>query len=389
MSHFDHFLSLVRREVLRTIRKYHKPPRVGLVSSYDKTKHAVKVQYQPEGSESGWIPLTGFAIGNKFGILSAPNIKDQVRVDHQEGEHMVGQVVTRYFSSMDQPPQLDAGEHAIIHKTGSGTYWKQDGTVTHAGPGYYQVGQTGQGQSGHTTTGNQNGDTGQQIDQQQQTAVGGKQSLVFNTDGSTTLNVPDQNAQGSGTPQNPTLTVTAQKDITHTSQQGNITLTSSQGNITRSANQQISDSAQSISHNGNTTINPNLTVSQLTTSLNYTQSSDRRIKDNFCDFDSALEKALALKVQWFDLYPSDFVEGEIKRTGDAARTFGLIAQDVREIIPEIVRGSEDEQIITLDESKIGVLTLAALQEYVAKTNAEIAALKDRIDLLESWARWPI
>jgi BMFP domain-containing protein YqiC len=40
-------------------------------------------------------------------------------------------------------------------------------------------------------------------------------------------------------------------------------------------------------------------------------------------------------------------------------------------------------VLTVQESKIGVLAAAALQEYVAKTDAQIAALKARIAALEA------
>jgi hypothetical protein len=49
-------LSAVRREIHRAMQKPHKPSRVGLVSSYDPKQHAVKVQLQPEGTQTGWIP---------------------------------------------------------------------------------------------------------------------------------------------------------------------------------------------------------------------------------------------------------------------------------------------------------------------------------------------
>ena len=49
-------LSAVRREIHRAMQKPHKPSRVGLVSSYDPKQRAVKVQLQPEGTQTGWIP---------------------------------------------------------------------------------------------------------------------------------------------------------------------------------------------------------------------------------------------------------------------------------------------------------------------------------------------
>lgn len=397
----ERVMSLVRREVVRTMRKYHKPPRNALVSSYDKQKYAIKVQFQPEGTESGWIPLTSTAVGNKFGIQEAPNIKDQVQIIDQEGEHKVGHVITRHFSTLDQPNPIEAGEYLKVHKTGSGVYHKSDGTLQHFGPGFWQTGQTGQGQSGNTGTG-KNGETGQQTPQQQQQQVSGKQNFQYNPDGSVVFNVPDQNAQGQGTPQNPTYTSTVQKDINHNSTQGSINHTANQNivhnaqqNITntagqsysRSAGTSINDSAPAIGHNGPTSVTGTLGVSQTITGLAYNQSSDRRAKDNFAPIEGAFGTAMTLKPLWFDLYESDFSDGSLVRRGDPIRTFGLVAQDVRHVIPELVVGDEETEVLKLSESKIGVLVLAAFQEFAHNTTKQISALEARIDELER-KTWP-
>src|SRR5690242_7522471 len=112
MSYIGQMMSLVRRESERTMRKFYKPPRIGKITSYDSKAHKVKVQFQPTGAESGWIPLTALAVGNKFGHLSAPNIGDQVKIEFQEGEHDVGRVTTRLFNKPNPPPELKAGEYA-------------------------------------------------------------------------------------------------------------------------------------------------------------------------------------------------------------------------------------------------------------------------------------
>jgi len=370
--YYEQMMSLIRREIVRTMRYHHQQPRLGLVSSYDKKLHAVKVRFQPVGTESGWIPLTALGTGNQFGVLSAPNIMDQVEVHYQEGDHNVGRVVTRHFSKYDKPPQLEAGEHAIIHKTGSGSYYKQDGTVQHAGPQFFQVGQTGQGKSGNTSTGGSDGNTGQQVPQQQQQQQQnqGKQILQYNPDGSSSYTVP-----------NGQHTVTVQKNISVTSQQNDISITASQGNISRSAHQSISDSAQSIAHNGNTNVTGTLGVSQVTTSLAYNTTSDERAKDNIAPLSNVLDKVMGLEPSRFDLYETSIEDGAVKRKGDPIQSVGLIAQRVRETFPELVSGDEEREILSLSESKLGVILLAAFQEYVAATEHKIAALNQRIDEL--------
>jgi phage baseplate assembly protein gpV len=389
MIHTEVILSAIRREIQRTMEKIHKPSRVGLVQSYDPKQYAVKVQLQPEGTLTGWIPLTAQAIGNQFGIYAAPNIKDQVEIQFQEGDQNTPRVVNRYFSqNADKPAEVQAGEYHIIHGSGAVHRILQDGTVQIGGASTAQTGQSGQGQSGNYSTGGNQGQTtptnqGQQQQPQQSAA---KQLLTFKPDGSVTFNVPDPNAQGQGTPQNPTWTSTVQKDIGFTSSQGNINHTAQQGNLTRSAqNGNITDTAQSIGHGGNTNVTGTLGVTQDINALGFVNnSSDRRIKRGITKLTDVLSKVLSLTFCRFDIYEPLVQDGVVSvAVGTAKPSLGVIAQDVRKVVSEIVRGDESKEVLTVQESKIGVLAAAALQEYVAMADAEIAALKARIAALEA------
>lgn len=198
--YLDRMMSQVRREIVRTMRKFHNPPRIGLVSSYDSQRHAVQIQFQPEGTPSGWIPLTGLAVGNGYGIASAPNIGDPVEVHYQESDHLVARVITRHWSSQNKPPQLQPGEHVFIHQSGSTIYHKQDGTLVIAGAGYTQTGQNTY-QSGNTTTTSPNSATdGAQQSPQQQQPQGG-QVVTLAPDGTLTLETPN-NDRTDQTPNN-------------------------------------------------------------------------------------------------------------------------------------------------------------------------------------------
>jgi Chaperone of endosialidase len=125
-------------------------------------------------------------------------------------------------------------------------------------------------------------------------------------------------------------------------------------------------------------------VTQDVTALAYNNSSDRRIKRGIAKLTDALGKVLSLAFHRFDLY-EPLVEGGVVSIaiGTATPSLGVIAQDVRQVVPEIVRGDESREVLTVQESKIGVLAAAALQEYVAKTDAKIATLEARIAALEA------
>ena len=94
--------------------------RHGLITSYDPKKHLAKVTFQPEGHESGWLPLESPFSGNSQGMVSGPNpgdgksTGDQVVVRFQEGDPEAGKIASgRVFSDQDQPPHVESGELVI------------------------------------------------------------------------------------------------------------------------------------------------------------------------------------------------------------------------------------------------------------------------------------
>jgi phage baseplate assembly protein gpV len=134
--------------------------RHALVTAYDPDKHLAKVTFQPEGHESGWMPIETNHIGSTYGIAiglqpgsGAGNqqqqqptqsqqggnqqaIGDQVVVRFQEGDFEAGKIVGRVHSELDKPPTVQAGEIKVYAK------FKQD---QDSGPDAQQSGGGGQG----------------------------------------------------------------------------------------------------------------------------------------------------------------------------------------------------------------------------------------------------
>jgi hypothetical protein len=141
--------------------------RHGIVSSYDPKNHLAKVTFQPEGQESGWLPIETGHIGSGYGMVfglqpgqagvsnsgqggqtgETQNQGDQVVVRFQEGDIESGKIAQRVHSDMDKPPEVQSGEMMIwakFQKSGAGTpdgasggqggtgqqiYLKNDGSV--------------------------------------------------------------------------------------------------------------------------------------------------------------------------------------------------------------------------------------------------------------------
>jgi uncharacterized protein involved in type VI secretion and phage assembly len=125
----------------------------GLVTSYDPKLHLAKVMFQPQGQESGWIPIETGHIGAGYGIATGlqpgdgKSTGDQVVVRFQEGDVEAGKIVQRVHSDNDKPPEVQSGESMIYTRfqksdggsnsaqgaqggTGQQIYFKNDGSLT-------------------------------------------------------------------------------------------------------------------------------------------------------------------------------------------------------------------------------------------------------------------
>jgi len=110
------------------------------------------------------------------------------------------------------------------------------------------------------------------------------------------------------------------------------------------------------------------------------QSSDLRLKTDLCGIDDALAKVLRLSGHSFRWRTEDYPE----RGFPEGRHYGLIAQEVEEVLPEAVgNGPGDEKALAYSEL-IPVL-VESIKELKAETDqlrAENTALRERVDALE-------
>lgn len=94
--------------------------------------------------------------------------------------------------------------------------------------------------------------------------------------------------------------------------------------------------------------------------------SDRKFKENIVSLDSALNKVLRLHSVRYDLIKAkedDFApEIKAKLLAEGKNKIGFIAQEVKEVIPEIVRFQEENQFYTMDYISIIPFLTKAIQE---------------------------
>jgi len=132
---------LIRRTVDQMMtRQPH--PRIATVTSYDPNRHAIKAKHQPEGHETGWIPIGTMHIGNGIGMAIGPNVGDQVIVGFLEGDIETPFVMGRVHSDQERPPVAQSGE-VVIQTSNSLLKIDKSGNITITSGGNLAVSASG------------------------------------------------------------------------------------------------------------------------------------------------------------------------------------------------------------------------------------------------------
>lgn len=126
-----HFLAEAMRRHGQTPGNSVSLPRFARVENYDPELHSIRVQIEPEGVLSAWMPLGTLGVGSGWGVMVAPEIGTQAIVSFPEGDFSSGVVEALVFDLDHVPPKpaLQPGEILIQHGSGSLLRFNKDGTV--------------------------------------------------------------------------------------------------------------------------------------------------------------------------------------------------------------------------------------------------------------------
>jgi hypothetical protein len=106
---------------------------------------------------------------------------------------------------------------------------------------------------------------------------------------------------------------------------------------------------------------------------NITAYSDLKLKENIQTIDSALEKVLKLRGVYYTL----------KRDETKTRKVGVVAQEIQEVLPEVVvlhKDIEDEEgTLAVDYGNISAILIEAIKEQ----NEEIVSLQNQLNQQQS------
>lgn len=131
----DDLENLVFRCIDRYMAGRHSK-RYGKATSWDPETHMVKVMLQPEGIESGWIPVHTMAAGDGYGHMTGivtgdgKDTGEQLEITHQEGEFEAGAVTARAHSKKQKPPKIESGEQLLLTPFKSFIKFAEDGSIT-------------------------------------------------------------------------------------------------------------------------------------------------------------------------------------------------------------------------------------------------------------------
>jgi len=111
----------------------------------------------------------------------------------------------------------------------------------------------------------------------------------------------------------------------------------------------------------------------------FVATSDMRFKEEVMPIDDALSKVLRLQGVYFKW--NDRYRDELRRTNTRRRQVGVIAQQVREVLPEVVSEWSDERgegYLAVDCGRLSAVTIEAVKEQ----QKQIRNLLERISTLE-------
>ncbi len=122
------------KSIVADMLNMQKRTEIGTITAYNPNNYTVKVQIQPDGPETGWIPLAASWAGNGMGAVFGPVIGTDCRIDFIDGQIEASLAGARFFNSKNPPPVVQSGQGAIVDGAGSYVKLNNDGTITLGAP---------------------------------------------------------------------------------------------------------------------------------------------------------------------------------------------------------------------------------------------------------------
>ena len=132
MRHAHELTSAIRHAAEQAVSR-HTHTRIGLRTSYDPVNHAIKAELQPEGTETGWMPINPLWQGNGWGFFAPPPAGAQCVIAFQEGHVDCPIYMGALPSDQDRPLPVPDGEIWLQHASGAGFRLTNEGGASYLG----------------------------------------------------------------------------------------------------------------------------------------------------------------------------------------------------------------------------------------------------------------
>lgn len=108
--------------------KHNVSVKIGLVTSYNRNRYAVRVSLQPEEVVTGWLPIFSPMVGNGWGFIAPPGVGTVAAVLFVDGQIDAGFVCLFGFGQVYRPPANDVEPGGFLFYTKAGANIKVSAT---------------------------------------------------------------------------------------------------------------------------------------------------------------------------------------------------------------------------------------------------------------------
>jgi phage baseplate assembly protein V len=104
--------------------------RIGQVTSYNPNNYTARVTLQPDGLQTGWLPIASFWVGAGWGAYAPPVIGQMCKVQFIADDINDGVIEGRFWNNDAQPLAVPSGEYWLVHASGAFVKLTNDGKLT-------------------------------------------------------------------------------------------------------------------------------------------------------------------------------------------------------------------------------------------------------------------
>lgn len=121
-------LNAMRLQAQRALSE-HTTTRVALIHNYNPNEYVARATLQPDGVQTGPLPIAAAWVGNGWGMFSPPAENSLGLVAFAEGNLNAGIILGCFWNDVDRPLAVPSGEFWLVHANGQSVKLTNDGKL--------------------------------------------------------------------------------------------------------------------------------------------------------------------------------------------------------------------------------------------------------------------